>query len=83
VSAVQFLAEPMSRCALAMAALFELIKGKCSGLSIADSTPITVCHNLRIRSHRVFDGLAARGKSSTGWFFGFKLLLVINHVGEL
>jgi len=75
--------ELMPRCALAMAALFELIKGECSGLSIADSTPITVCHNLRIRSHRVFDGMAARGKSSTGWFFGFKLHLVINHVGEL
>lgn len=29
------------------------------------------------------DGLAARGKTSTGWFFGFKLHVVINHVGEL
>jgi hypothetical protein len=27
--------------------------------------------------------MAARGKSSTGWFFGFKLHTVINHVGEL
>ena len=75
--------ELLPRCAIAMAALFEGVKGQCSGLSIADSTPIAVCHNLRIRRHRVFRDLAARGKSSTGWFFGFKLHLVINHVGEL
>ena len=42
-----------------------------------------MCHNLRIGRHKVFAGLAARGKSSTGWFFGFKLHAVINHVGEL
>lgn len=75
--------ELLPRCAVAMAAFFETIKGKCSGLSIADSTPVRVCHNLRISRHRVFRGLAARGKSSTGWFFGFKLHLVINHMGEL
>ena len=75
--------ELLPRCAIALAAYFESVKGQCSGLSIADSTPIVVCHNLRIYQHRVFRGLAARGKSSTGWFFGFKLHLVINHVGEL
>jgi len=36
-----------------------------------------------IASHKVFEGLAARGKTSTGWFFGFKLHLVINDRGEL
>lgn len=42
-----------------------------------------VCLNQRIASHKVFDGLAERGKTSTGWFFGFKLHLVINDRGEL
>ncbi|QLH49995.1 MAG: IS982 family transposase [Candidatus Accumulibacter cognatus] len=74
--------EWLQRCAIALAALFEALTGKCSGVSIADSTPIAVCENLRISSHRVFQGMAARGKSSTGWFFGFKLHLVINHLGE-
>ena len=27
--------------------------------------------------------MAQRGKSSTGWFFGFKLHLIINHFGEI
>lgn len=66
-----------------MAALFDLLKGRCTGLSIIDATPLAVCDNLRIRGHRVFVGIAARGKTSTGWFFGMKLHLVINHLGEL
>jgi len=31
----------------------------------------------------VFAGLVERGKTSTGWFFGFKLHLVVNDRGEL
>ncbi|WP_154698972.1 IS982 family transposase, partial [Legionella pneumophila] len=33
--------------------------------------------------HKTFAGIAQRGKSSMGWFFGFKLHLVIHHLGEL
>nr|WP_242578208.1 transposase [Chroococcus sp. FPU101] len=42
-----------------------------------------VCHNRRIASHRVFQNLAVRGKTSVDWFFGFKLHLVVNELGEL
>ena len=48
-----------------------------------DATKVTVCHNRRIHSHKVFKGLAERGKTSTGWFYGFKLHLLINDKGEL
>jgi hypothetical protein len=48
-----------------------------------DSTKIVVCHNRRIRRNKVFKGLAARGKSSMGWFYGFKLHLIVNEKGEL
>nr|WP_041763277.1 IS982 family transposase [[Leptolyngbya] sp. PCC 7376] len=57
--------------------------GSCTGISFIDATSIKVCHNRRISQHRVFDGHAARGKTSVGWFFGFKLHLVINDRGEL
>jgi hypothetical protein len=48
-----------------------------------DSTKLVVCHNRRIRRHKVFRGLAERGKSSMGWFYGFKLHLIVNERGEL
>lgn len=58
-------------------------KGTITGLSFVDATKIAVCHNKRIARHQVFAGLAQRGKTSTGWFFGFKLHLIVNEVGEL
>jgi hypothetical protein len=57
--------------------------GEPLGLSFVDSFKLAVCHNRRIFSHRVFQGLAARGKTSVDWFFGFKMHLVINPGGEM
>lgn len=74
--------ELLPRCAVPLAALFGALKGECDGISIIDATALAVCDNRRIPRHRVFGGLAARGKTSMGWFFGFKLHLVINSKGE-
>jgi len=57
--------------------------GICTGISFMDATSLAVCKNPRIHSHKVFSGLAERGKTSTGWFFGFKLHLIFNDRGEL
>lgn len=57
--------------------------GTCSGISFLDATSLKVCHNRRIKQHKVFKHLAARGKTSVDWFFGFKLHLVVNDKGEL
>lgn len=56
---------------------------KCSGISFVDSTPIKVCDNHRIRTNHVFSEYAKMGKSSMGWFYGFKLHLIINEQGEI
>jgi hypothetical protein len=48
-----------------------------------DSKKIVVCDNRRIHNHKVFRDCAKRGKSSTGWFYGFKLHLVINNYGQI
>jgi transposase len=66
-----------------MCAYLRSCFGKCSGISFMDSTSLKVCHNCRIKQHRVFEDLAARGKTSVDWFFGFKLHLVVNDRGEL
>lgn len=57
--------------------------GEATGLYYVDSTCLKVCHNRRVNRHRTFKGIAERGKTSIGYFFGFKLPLVCNHKGEL
>lgn len=54
-----------------------------TGIYFIDSTTLDVCHIKRAHSNRVFKKLAAKGKSSMGWFFGFKLHLIINELGEI
>lgn len=57
--------------------------GSCTGISFVDSTPIKVCGNKRIKRNKVFKDLANTGKSTMGWFHGFKLHIVINDKGEI
>lgn len=57
--------------------------GKCTGISFIDSTSIQVCHIKREKQHKTFKGIAKKGQSSLGWFYGFKLHLIINDKGEL
>lgn len=67
-----------------MVIFLKLIRiGTCTGISFADSTSIKVCDNKRIFNHKVFSGIAQRGKSTMGYFFGFKLHLVVNDKGEI
>lgn len=61
----------------------QCFSGEKTGIYFIDSTPIKVCHIKREKQHRVFKGLAQKAKSTIGWFFGFKLHLVINDKGEL
>lgn len=71
-------------CALLPLAVFlSGIKGKETGIYYVDSTSIEVCNIKREKRHKVFKGLASKGKNSMGWFFGFKLHLVINNLGEI
>ncbi|QRE56240.1 IS982 family transposase [Flavobacterium psychrophilum] len=57
--------------------------GKCTGISFVDSTPIRVCKNKRIKRNKVFKDIAQVGKSTMGYFYGFKLHIVINDKGEI
>lgn len=73
----------MQRVVLLLWAYAQARCGTCSGISFVDSTALRVCTNRRINRHKVFAGLAARGQCSLGWFYGFKLHLVINDYGEI
>ena len=61
----------------------QVLLGKCTDVNFVDSTPMRVCRNQRILCHKVFKGIAMRGKCSLGWFFGFKLHIIINEKGEI
>ena len=56
---------------------------KRTGIAYTDSTPIPVCHNKRTSRHKVFKDYAKLGKSTMGWFYGFKLHLITNEKGDL
>jgi len=70
-------------CLIPLCSYLKSRKGKITGKSFIDSCPLTVCKNIRINRNKVFKGIATRGKSSMGWFFGFKLHIIVNEVGEL
>lgn len=75
--------ELMPRALVPLCGYLYTRKGRCTGITFVDSTPLAVCHNKRSTRNQVFDGYATRGKSSMGWYFGFKLPLMINDEGEL
>ncbi len=66
-----------------LGAFMQTRLGKCSGVSFVDSSKLPVCNNLRIKQNKVFEGVAKRGKSSKGWFYGFKIHLVVSDTGEI
>lgn len=57
--------------------------GKPTGIQFVDSTKIEVCHIMRAKQNKVFEGIAEHGKGTMGWSFGFKLHLIINQLGEI
>ena len=57
--------------------------GKPTGIQFVDSTKIEVCHIIRAKRNKVFEGVAHHGKGTMGWSYGFKLHLIINHLGEI
>ena len=73
----------MPRLFVPLMVLLHSLTGEPTGIYFADSTKLAVCHNRRISRHKVFEGLAARGKTSMGWFYGLKLHFVINHKGQV
>ena len=76
--------ELMQQSTLPMTLLLKTCRmGESTGISFVDSTPIRACKNKRIRNNKTFKGIATTGKSTMGWFYGFKLHLIINDKGEI
>jgi len=52
-------------------------------IKITDSTKLEVCKIKREFSHKVVRGLAAKSKSTMGWFYGFKLHIICNELMQI
>ena len=63
--------------------LLHSMKRKNAGIYFIDSTPLKVCHIKREKQNKVFKNIAKKSNSTMGWYFGFKLHLVINNYGEI
>lgn len=75
--------EFQSEALMPLAAYLQTRGGTCTGISFVDSTKLAVCQNLRIPRHKQFADCAGRGKTSVGWFYGFKLHLTVSERGDL
>ncbi|NEO21418.1 MAG: transposase [Moorea sp. SIO4A5] len=65
----------------------DLVLINCSARSDQNSILDAVAHggnpHERLHQDKVFKGLSVWGKNSIGWYYGFKLHLIINDQGEL
>jgi len=75
--------EIMPSVVIPLSSYLTSLLGKPTGIAFVDSTKISVCHIIRAKRNQVFDGIAKHGKGTMGWFFGFKLHLIVNHNGEI
>ncbi len=73
----------MPYCLIPLCSYLHSRRGRHTGISFIDSTPIKVCRNIRIPRHKVFKNMATRGRGSMGWFYGFKLHIIVSEVGDL
>jgi hypothetical protein len=75
--------EIMPNLLLPLITMLHCMSGKKDDIYFIDSTKLQICHNKRTNSNRVFKGMATMGRSSYGWFMGFKLHLIINSKGQI
>ena len=61
----------------------QLKSGKKTGIYYIDGSCLPVCHLKRSKRNKVFREIAQYGRTSVGWFFGLKIHLVINNLGEM
>ena len=75
--------EQKKRVILPLLFFMQTLSKRQTGLYFVDSTTIKVCHMKREKQHKVFADLAKKSRSTMGWFFGFKLHILVNSMGEL
>lgn len=73
----------MPRLILPLSIIMQSLFGEETGIYYIDSTKLQICHGKRTHSNKVFKNIAKIGRSSYGWFMGFKLHIIINNKGNI
>ena len=68
---------------LPLSILLQFLFGEARGIYFLDATKLSICHIRREKRNKVFGKIAEKGKTSMGWFFGFKLHMIINDIGQI
>lgn len=71
------------RLIMPLSIIMQCLYGEETGIYYIDSTKLQICHGKRTKGNKVFKNIAKIGRSSYGWFMGFKLHIIINHKGEI
>ena len=66
---------------LPLSILLQFLFGEVRGIYFLDTTKLSIYHNIREKRNKVFGKITEKGKTSMGWFFGFKLHMIINDIG--
>jgi hypothetical protein len=74
---------PLALLPMMMFHIYRCSRSLRTGIYYIDSTRLEVCHPKRAHQNKVFKGIANWGKTSVGWFYGIKLHLIINNLGEV
>lgn len=64
-------------------ALLQINQKQAGVIKLVDSTSLPVCKNKRIKKHKTMKRLASRKKSTMGWFYGLKLHIVSDLMGNI
>ena len=83
IPSYQRFVELINRAIFALTLFTQFKGGKKTGIYYVDGSCLPVCHIKRSKRNRVFKEIAEYGHTSVGWFFGLKIHLVINNLGEL
>jgi hypothetical protein len=75
--------ELLKSISIPLCAFLQTLLGEKTGIYFIDSLVLEACHIKREHQNKVFKGLAKKSKSTMGWFFGFKIHIIINEKGEL
>ena len=72
----------MTKLLVPLSILLQCLFSEVRSIYFLDTTKLSICH-CRREKNKVFGKIIEKGKTSMGWFFGFKLHMIINDVGQI